>query len=822
MAYWITETLAVTPAFASIYVILGGVFAFALLSRADWRDWGTVGAAAVFGGAAVLTIWMFILGMAATALDEPLLSNEALVNAGAMAAAAVCYAIAWNRWRQSRGARVPAGEHTPWRLDERALVVMIIAALIVRWIVIAYWPFTAYDTLWVYGYLGRLFFLEGAIPNTIGYYPQYLSLQYTFGQLAWGGISDHAARAGLIFLHAGSILAAYALGRRLFGRRTGIYAAAIWALYPHVGEWSRAGDLEIVLTGLFALSAAFFLTAWRRPDNGLRDALVAGIFLGIGLWTKPTMGAFIWGVLLLCAVEMARCRMSLRAAWPRLRIALVVLAACVPLGGAWYIRNLLLGLDPIVLPSGFWVSIAARSGAELGWPLLALSLYTLYACVALRQVPMNYRLLVPGIALTALGVAPSIISPRVMVLPDWALLLGGLGLGIIALARHARAAWTADMRRDAASLGWAALLALPFFITWFYSYSYHYRLSFPIVPLMILPVAWVLARWTVQAQQVRPRLRPVLAAACIALGLPGVVSAVPDPFVGADYLWSGEMPDDHARYASGNAALMRVVDGLNIWLEEHPGETLRVAAPGVLGLPFFFPQQDIRVSGISPTLAGLEDVAYVVAGVPESGATFAGLASPEVPFPQMPAALGRTDIFRRAWGHDDGNFRYDVYESSLANRFTLPFINAPSEGEIVFGGQIRYLGHDLGGLEFWPGRRLIAHLFWQPVSTPDRDLTVLIHLLDAQGNLIVPWDGKTAPSEYGYYDTRAWEPGEIISDERVFSLAQGEAPAGQGYQLGIGFYDGLTGERLRFTRDGEDAGDVLVIENRISVLAQQP
>ena len=58
----------------------------------------------------------------------------------------------------------------------------------------AYWPYTTYDEFWVYGYNAKIFMLRGAIPTSMGYYPQLLPLAYTFGQLMWGGINDHAAR----------------------------------------------------------------------------------------------------------------------------------------------------------------------------------------------------------------------------------------------------------------------------------------------------------------------------------------------------------------------------------------------------------------------------------------------------------------------------------------------------------------------------------------------------------------------------------------------------------------------------------------------------
>ena len=49
------------------------------------------------------------------------------------------------------------------------------------------------------------------------------------------------------------------------------------------------------------------------------------------------------------------------------------------------------------------------------------------------------------------------------------------------------ALWSMWPTPDISRFGWMYLLALPYFITWFYSYSYHYRLSFAIVPLMLMP-----------------------------------------------------------------------------------------------------------------------------------------------------------------------------------------------------------------------------------------------------------------------------------------------------------------------------------------------
>ena len=234
----------------------------------------------------------------------------------------------------------------------------------------------------------RLYTLTGAIPASIGYYPQFLPLQFTWAQLLAGGVDDHAARATLFFTHLGCALAVYLAGMRLFSRRVGIIAAALWVLYPHSGEWARFGDLEIVLTMLYTLTATFFLQAWREERHRQRHAIIAGLLLGTALWTKPTAGAFILGVALLLAIELWRVRGDWRAFRPRFRVATLSGLACLPHGALWYLRNLALGHNAIDFPDAFWLQRAARSGAEFGWPLLALGLPL--ACVGpgpLHQSP---------------------------------------------------------------------------------------------------------------------------------------------------------------------------------------------------------------------------------------------------------------------------------------------------------------------------------------------------------------------------------------------------------------------------------------------------
>ena len=369
--YWLLNTLSVWPLLLWTVLGMGLPWALLLLPRADWSRPAIVAGLSIAFGPAWLSAWMFVLGTIGAAQESTLLRFD-LTLTGTLGIALMGTLLAWRKRQRSQGIR---RNDAPLGFDEKLLLGLIVCALLIRLIVTAYWPFLAYDSLWVYAYQGRLFSLLGEIPQTIGYYPQFMQLQYSFLQLGFGQIDDHAARAVIPLMHLGSILAAYTLGAMLSSRRVGLILAAIWTLYPHVGDWARVGDLEIPLSFLFTLSSAFFLAAWHQPDKALRRsyALIAGLVFGIAMWTKPTAGAFVWGVLLLCVVDLLRLRLNWRAWWPRLETAIITGLACIPLGAVWYLRNALLGHPLLVFPHPSWLDLARRSGDLFGWPLLTLA-----------------------------------------------------------------------------------------------------------------------------------------------------------------------------------------------------------------------------------------------------------------------------------------------------------------------------------------------------------------------------------------------------------------------------------------------------------------
>jgi hypothetical protein len=835
LPYWLEDALGALPALAWMLAGVGLPWALAVLPRREWRSVPLVALLAIMAGPALTTAWMFVLGTLGGGSETALLTpiNIAI---GTAALALIGALLAAYKWR-SAFALQPT-PRTPLSLDERLLVIVIIAACVLRWLAAVWYPFWEYDPLWVYGYEGKLYTLLGYIPQNIGYYPQFLPLQYAYAQIVSGGVNDHAARAAFPIYHWGSILAVYALGRLNFSRRVGIYAAAIWAMYPHVGQWATVGDLEIPLTFACTGAAAFFLKAWntthlptRSPSHagrggtfrghtlprplwerrlggeGGKYALIAGLFLAVALWTKPTGGALILGVVLLVAAEAVRVRFDWRALWPRFQVALVCGLATIPLGAVWYVRNVLLGHRAIDFPHPFWLTQAMRSGLEFGWPVLAgavLSAWLLWGS-GLRARP-NARRLAIGWALVAAALLPSVLVPhrlgvddwRILVadgrwlrllvgVGEWMLLLAGLALLVSALwpmyARHA----TAQARRDIRVVGWALLLAAPYAVVWFYSYSYHYRLSFPIVPLLLLPVAVVLARW-IPAQFSGTRLRPAIGLPLLAACMPALVAPLYHYEGGWDYLWSNEYPNDVRRLDSTNFALSRTVQTLQRDVAEQGIESPVIFAPGLQRLPFFFPLDDVRIADTPTDLDQLRGVDYYVY-TQEARWLYEENQQPEVN--PVTGSMYRPELMTNIGGASDPSFfSYILRVRDIDRRYREPNgLDAPAQP-----------------VE-WPFAALAGtRLLSDPVLGSDRDTriwfsflasgpapleyTLYIHLIGPDGSLVTTWDSLPVDGPYAWYSTRLWESGEYVTHRQVLRLPEDlTLEPGLEYRLKIGWYD---------------------------------
>ena len=130
--------------------------------------------------------------------------------------------------------------------------------------------------------------------------------------------------------------------------------------------------------------------------------------LGIALFTKPTAGAFIWGVLLLLAIRplpyAIRTSLGGSRAW---RSPCWTGLACLPLGAVWYLRNLALGHEAITLPKAVWLTRALRNGDYLAPLVIAAILIWVALAIRLELRRRDIALGAIGIFLLLAGVLAS-------------------------------------------------------------------------------------------------------------------------------------------------------------------------------------------------------------------------------------------------------------------------------------------------------------------------------------------------------------------------------------------------------------------------------
>jgi len=860
---WLQPTFTLIPAILWFFFGAGIPWALAILPRSDWRKPFTVAVCAMMLGATFNTTAMFFIGtFGKWTIENVLLASVVTAALGVV----VSFTLSRKRsftvdpyppalspqagkgsQRASGSPSSLAGRDLGWGQSnslswiEFILVVLILIGVVIRFWNTAYWPYANYDELWVFGYNAKIFMLTRSIPSTMGYYPQLVALSQTFTQLAWGSANEHAARAVVPYFGLASILIVYVFAGKLFGRRVGIYAAAIWAFYPHFAAWAQFGDLEVPITFLFTGAAAFFIFAWRERSR--RYALMGGLFAAAALWTKPTSAALIESLVLIAGTVVLQTiaggyivRLTRRAVgnfyfprwsgddpdappfkhdqgivWEIRRIwqalldtpLLVYGLTLLPIGGMWYVRNFLFGLQPIVLPPGYWQEVAQRSGQELGWPLVTLALLV----IMLIQKGYRARDLIIGYLLMLI---PALISafdtpnPHRLNLLEYAL----IAIGLFLITRQALRWWAerTPKTRRTAYLIWAFII--PYFVTWFWSYSYHFRLSFAIVPLFVVQIAVLADRISI------PKIAPIVVRRALATAAL-ILCAIPSwqySLSGLESALSGGLPDDHAKQAASNPALLKLVDFLQA-KKDTLNRPLKVIAPEELRLPYFFPFDDIAVKYFPTRLDEIADVDYFVdSAVGQKLYRINGKAD----YNQIFASFTRDNALKRVMTVDDLENRFSVYTVDNALRYQVPPEGLPIGVQV--GDFTELIKYELTRNKIGAGARVFMTLHWKALKPANLDYSVFIHIYDPKENKAVEvYGGEPVSGAFNVwrdvpgahfsvsYHTRLWQAGEFVKDEWILNIPR-DAPPGK-YELRVGLFDALGGERLPVTRNGVLIGD---------------
>jgi hypothetical protein len=114
--------------------------------------------------------------------------------------------------------------------------------------------------------------------------------------------------------------------------------------------------------------------------------------------------------------------------------------------------------------------------------------------------------------------------------------------------------------------------------------------------------------------------------------------------------------------------------------------------------------------------------------------------------------------------------------------FTPPQPQAPRQAD--FDDKVLLSGADLGPNPASPGDVIQVTLYWQALADMDIAYTVFVHLLGADGQVLVGHDSEPV---LGMRPTTGWVPGEFVADRHDLSLPA-DLPAGE-YVIEVGLYD---------------------------------
>jgi hypothetical protein len=166
------------------------------------------------------------------------------------------------------------------------------------------------------------------------------------------------------------------------------------------------------------------------------------------------------------------------------------------------------------------------------------------------------------------------------------------------------------------------------------------------------------------------------------------------------------------------------------------------------------------------------------------------------------------DLFRFSVG-EDGTISDVAVEQPQLVATTLDRPPVPLEATV--GDDVTLSGYALDRKEARPGDDLALTLWWRADKPPLDERSILIHLLDGNGQKLAQADG---PPANGGRPTSQWQLGETVIDKHTLKLPD-DLPSGD-YKIAVGMYHYPSLELLPLTRDGKPVdGNVVHIPLRV-------
>ncbi len=615
----------------------------------------------------------------------------------------------------------------------------------------------------------------------------------------WAGSERtlHALRLLSTLMQAGTILAAWALGRRLLGPQGGLLAASIVAFNPQFLLVAADVDNDNLIAPLAAWSLVLLHDAMRHREGRGWRFLLFGMMSGLAALSKLSGLALLalGGAALLLLLRRERPSWRRWAGWG----AAILLPASL-LIAPWIVRNLRLYGDPTALA-----------------PMLA---------VVGRREPLTPSLLLAELKLLALsywGQLPCTFYPRWVYLPFAALTGAGL-LGLLLGWRRL------EGRRRSMLLGaalWAGFV-LAAWVRWdTMTPAPGGRLLFPAATAFAVLLAaglMALLRGAARFAAVGMALWALLVTATVptAIFLPPPVESAPPPQAARPAFGSllalldgGAEVEQVGRLACWltTPALAEppfAEDGTCHYLDLH----LKWQATAPLPDSLVFTQQLVN------PVPGADDLRFAHHGLPAHG-TLTAANWPaggrveehwRLPIPPGEWTTQAWDavVIVQAAGE---RLPVRVEEAEAGKQWTIARLRLPdhpptcappalTEPQPAFGGAIRLSAASVAT------RTGEVVLRWEALAPLPKDYTVFVHAYAADGSLLGTGDG---PPMGGAFPTSLWAAGDVICDRHALPPEALEQAA----RVVVGWYDPVEGGRLPAFADGPLPDDGAVIWERL-------
>lgn len=333
----------------------------------------------------------------------------------------------------------------------------IIGSLSVILIHTLYYPFIGDDALSRYGMQAQWIYTQHRLPNTVWGYPPLAPLVYAATWFAVGTANEPLAKLLSVVAGAGMLGGIYLMGRHIWDEQRALIAAALAALTPLFIRNATLPYTDIPTGFPLILSSLFAMYWWKT--GALRDALAAGVLLGVALFTKQSAFTWLTGAVAVPVIWVIATRsQAMEYRWRRMLTGLAgMVLPSIFIAIPWYVRNVLLG---------GWINVVPIAG--------------------------EYHLLGPMTGW--LGLVPSLAWPG-----DFGPALAWVYAGgwLIGLALAARQAWSV-LRAAQDSIPYdllIAVMAVPYWLAWWMRFSFEARFLVLIIPFMALwaarPLGWL-------------------------------------------------------------------------------------------------------------------------------------------------------------------------------------------------------------------------------------------------------------------------------------------------------------------------------------------